>query len=101
DPAANAPLRGYRPMIFAALVDTRLTYRFNEYPRLPTISVYISATRGSTPALPPVVSSIRTPCSFFASVQQISSVAMQFMHPSNVPAQSAAWSSVDFSDGYV
>ena len=62
----------------------------SELPRFPTISVYISATLGSTPALPPVVSSIREPCNFFARVQQISSGATQLIEPSSVPAHNAA-----------
>ena len=54
-------------MILAALVETASTNCRSVKPRLPTISEYITATRGSTPELPPVVSSIRLPWVFTAS----------------------------------
>jgi len=41
----------------------------------------MSATRGSTPELPPVVSSIRRPCNLTFSGQQTSSVAMAWIAP--------------------
>jgi len=63
--------------------------------------VYISPTRGSTPELPPVVSSMRLPSVFSRSVQHSSSVATQLMAPLSVPSHSAFWSSADLSDGQV
>jgi len=43
--------------------------------------VYISDTRGSTPELPPVVSSMRLPWSLTFSGQHTSSVAMAWIAP--------------------
>jgi len=43
--------------------------------------VYISAIRGSTPELPPVVSSIRRPCNFTLRGQHTSSVAIAWIAP--------------------
>ena len=68
-------------MILAALLETRSTYRVRLYPRRTTISVYITPRRGSTPELPPVVSSIRLPTVLSFSVQHSSSVAMQWIAP--------------------
>ena len=50
--------------------------------------VYISPTRGSTPELPPVVSSIRLPCRLTLSGQHSSSVAMTWMAPRLVASHS-------------
>jgi hypothetical protein len=61
----------------------------------------MSAMRGSTPTLPPVVSSMRLPCVFILSEQQTSSVAIVCSVPSAVPAHSVLRSLSDLSDGYV
>ena len=61
--------------------------------------VYISPTRGSTPELPPVVSSIRLPCSLTLSGQHSSSVAMTWIAPRLVASHRRFWSSGYFSDG--
>src|SRR6516162_7299218 len=57
----------------------------------------MTPSRGSTPELPPVVSSMRMPIVLSLSVQQSSSVAMQWIKSLAVPRQSACWSSSDFS----
>src|SRR3546814_13049686 len=49
----------------------------------------MTAMRGSTPALPPVVSSMRLPTVLVASEQQSSSVATVLIDPFRVPSQSA------------
>jgi hypothetical protein len=59
----------------------------------------MTPSRGSTPVLPPVVSSMRLPTVLSLSVQHSSSVAMQWIRSLAVPCHSAFWSSFDFSDG--
>ena len=59
----------------------------------------MTPSRGSTPELPPVVSSMRRPMVFSRRVQHSSSVATQLMAPLSVPSHSAFWSSADLSEG--
>jgi len=74
----------------AALADVRPTKSARLYPRFSTMCVYISEIRGSTPELPPVVSSMRRPCNFTFSGQQTSSVATAWIAPWLVAAHNAS-----------
>jgi hypothetical protein len=58
EPTANAPLRGYMPMIFAIWMQSAPATCRGCVHHL----VYMSDTRRSIPELPPVVSSMREPC---------------------------------------
>ena len=75
------PLRGYRPMILAALADVTSTNRGSVIPRLETPSLNVIPMRVSAPLCPPVTSDMVFPAILTSQDVQYSSVAMVLRPP--------------------